>query len=146
MAGSWSRAYQHLPLFLEALLTAAVVTVEITIGGFILAVIFGLIFALFRTSTVRLLRGIAIAYVQVFRSVPVLTQLFIIYFGLGEFGIRLNPLTAAILGELDRAGLLNKDVHSVHSPTLAGWLSDWDVRSGAATAEAIEVSFSKPIT
>ena len=42
----------------------------------------------------------------------------------------------ALLGELDRAGLLNRDVHSVHSDNLADWLGAWDVRSGSATDEA----------
>jgi dihydroxy-acid dehydratase len=34
----------------------------------------------------------------------------------------------AILGELDRAGLLHKNVHSVHSPSLTEALERWDVR------------------
>ena len=42
----------------------------------------------------------------------------------------------ALLGELDRAGLLNRDVHSVHSDNLENWLGEWDVRSGSATDEA----------
>ena len=42
----------------------------------------------------------------------------------------------ALLGELDRAGLLHRDVHSVHSSSLADWLGAWDVRSGRATDEA----------
>ena len=42
----------------------------------------------------------------------------------------------ALLGELDRAGLLNRDVHSVHSDNLENWLGAWDVRSGRATDEA----------
>ena len=42
----------------------------------------------------------------------------------------------ALLGELDRAGLLHRDVHSVHSSSLADWLGAWDVRSGSATDEA----------
>ncbi|WP_461173406.1 dihydroxy-acid dehydratase [Arthrobacter sp. Z1-9] len=42
----------------------------------------------------------------------------------------------ALLGELNRGGLLHKDVHSVHSPDLDGWLDDWDVRGGKATEEA----------
>ena len=32
-----------------------------------------------------------------------------------------------ILGELDRAGLLNRDVHSVHSPSLEAALAQWDI-------------------
>ena len=42
----------------------------------------------------------------------------------------------ALLGELDRAGLLHRDVHSVHSDNLENWLGAWDVRSGSATDEA----------
>jgi dihydroxy-acid dehydratase len=50
----------------------------------------------------------------------------------------------AILGELDRAGLLRQDVHAVHSPDLAGWLADWDVRGGSAHPEAIELFHAAP--
>jgi dihydroxy-acid dehydratase len=50
----------------------------------------------------------------------------------------------AILGELNRAGLLHKDVRSVHADSLDSWLSDWDVRSGAATPEAIELFHAAP--
>lgn len=42
----------------------------------------------------------------------------------------------ALLGELNRGGLLHKNVHSVHSNDLDGWLDDWDVRGGKATEEA----------
>jgi dihydroxy-acid dehydratase len=42
----------------------------------------------------------------------------------------------ALLGELNRGGLLHKDVHSVHSTDLDGWLDDWDIRGGKATGEA----------
>ncbi|UUL77155.1 dihydroxy-acid dehydratase [Pseudarthrobacter sp. Fe7] len=42
----------------------------------------------------------------------------------------------ALLGELNRGGLLHKDVHSVHSEDLDGWLDDWDIRGGKATEEA----------
>ena len=39
----------------------------------------------------------------------------------------------AILGELDRAGLLNRGVHTVHSPSLTEFLGSWDLRSPAVT-------------
>ncbi|NWL10171.1 dihydroxy-acid dehydratase [Paenarthrobacter nitroguajacolicus] len=42
----------------------------------------------------------------------------------------------ALLGELNRGGLLHKNVHSVHSNDLDGWLDDWDIRGGKATEEA----------
>ncbi|PWR10269.1 dihydroxy-acid dehydratase [Micromonospora acroterricola] len=50
----------------------------------------------------------------------------------------------AILGELDRAGQLNRDVHAVHSPSLAQWLTDWDVRGGSPTATAVELFHAAP--
>lgn len=42
----------------------------------------------------------------------------------------------ALLGELNRGGLLHKNVHSVHSSDLDSWLDDWDIRGGKATEEA----------
>jgi dihydroxy-acid dehydratase len=50
----------------------------------------------------------------------------------------------AILGELWRAGRLNEDVHTVHSPTLAQWLSEWDIRGGSASEKAIELFHAAP--
>ncbi|URN18813.1 MULTISPECIES: dihydroxy-acid dehydratase [Streptomyces] len=50
----------------------------------------------------------------------------------------------ALLGELHRAGLLNEDVHAVHSPSLADWLKTWDVRGGSPSAEAVEMWHAAP--
>ncbi|MGO1384195.1 MAG: dihydroxy-acid dehydratase, partial [Arachnia sp.] len=50
----------------------------------------------------------------------------------------------AILGELHRGGLLDDTVHSVHSPTLRGWLDDWDIRSGHTTEVARELFHAGP--
>ncbi|ARQ69388.1 dihydroxy-acid dehydratase [Streptomyces marincola] len=50
----------------------------------------------------------------------------------------------AILGELQRAGLLNEDVHSVHSDSLAEWLKKWDIRGGSPAPEAVEMFHAAP--
>ncbi|MEU9397238.1 dihydroxy-acid dehydratase [Streptomyces sp. NPDC048324] len=50
----------------------------------------------------------------------------------------------ALLGELHRAGLLNEDVHSVHSPSLADWLKTWDVRGGSPSPDAVELWHAAP--
>src|SRR5699024_11547698 len=50
----------------------------------------------------------------------------------------------ALLGELDRAGKLQTNVSSVHTPTLREWLDDWDIRGGKATGEAIELFHAAP--
>ncbi|NEB75409.1 dihydroxy-acid dehydratase [Streptomyces sp. SID14478] len=50
----------------------------------------------------------------------------------------------AILGELYRGGLLNEDVHTVHSPSIKEWLDAWDSRSGATSEEAVELWHAAP--
>ncbi|MGC0330378.1 dihydroxy-acid dehydratase [Streptomyces sp. SAI-170] len=50
----------------------------------------------------------------------------------------------ALLGELHRGGLLNEDVHSVHSTSLADWLKTWDVRGGSPSPEAVELWHAAP--
>jgi dihydroxy-acid dehydratase len=50
----------------------------------------------------------------------------------------------AILGELDRAGLLHRGVHAVHSPSLTQWLAEWDIRGGSPSDEALELFHAAP--
>lgn len=73
-------------------------TVIVTIGGLMVSIVLGIVFANCRTGRSQILRSIAYVYVEIFRAVPVLTQLFAIYFGLGVVGIRLDPIPAAIVG------------------------------------------------
>ncbi len=91
---AWVSVFDMLP----TLLLAAVTTVEVTAGGFVLAAAIGVVFSILLRLPVPPLRIAIKIYVDVFRAVPVLTQLFIIYFGLTEIGIRLDPLPAAIIG------------------------------------------------
>jgi dihydroxy-acid dehydratase len=50
----------------------------------------------------------------------------------------------AILGELDRAGLLNQNVHTVHSGSLREFLGTWDIRSQDASDEVREFFHAAP--
>ncbi len=50
----------------------------------------------------------------------------------------------ALLGELDRGGLLHRDVHSVHSPSLERWLGEWDVRGAGPSERAVELFHAAP--
>ena len=45
----------------------------------------------------------------------------------------------AILGELDRGGLLERDVHAIHADSLETWLGEWDVRGGKASETAYDL-------
>jgi dihydroxy-acid dehydratase len=49
-----------------------------------------------------------------------------------------------VLGELDRAGLMNRDVHAVHATSLWEWLERWDVRGTAPSAEAVDLFHAAP--
>lgn len=91
---AWLTVWGLLPV----LLIGAITTVQVTAGGFVVAVLIGLACAVMQSFRSRLLRAAIAIYVDVFRAVPVLTQLFIIYFGLTEIGIRLDPIPAAIVG------------------------------------------------
>jgi dihydroxy-acid dehydratase len=50
----------------------------------------------------------------------------------------------ALLGELNRGGLLNPGVSTVHSPTLADFLDTWDIRSPKASGAAVELFHAAP--
>jgi polar amino acid transport system substrate-binding protein len=87
----WSK---YLPL----LLRGAAVTVELSVLGMALAVVAGLVLVLLRLYAIAPVRWLARAYVEVIRGTPLLIQLFLIYYGLPEIGIRLNPFLAGVVG------------------------------------------------
>ena len=86
------------PKYLPLLLRGAVTTVALSVLGMALAVKVGLVLALMRLFGVAPLRWLATAYIEVIRGTPLLIQLFLIYYGLPEVGIRLNAFAAAVLG------------------------------------------------
>jgi polar amino acid transport system substrate-binding protein len=87
----------QLSLFLEG----AAVTMVITACAMVVAILGGLLLAIARLPSPvgwrRVLRGLATAYVELFRGTPVLLQLYVIYYGLAGV-LRLDPYSAAILG------------------------------------------------
>ena len=84
--------------FAGTLLGGAIVSLQIMVGALAIAIVVGFIMALLASTRVAVLRIVVAAYVEVFRNVPALTQLFIIYFGLAQIGMRLQPIPAAIIG------------------------------------------------
>ncbi|HEY3855312.1 MAG TPA: ABC transporter substrate-binding protein/permease [Verrucomicrobiae bacterium] len=86
------------PKYLPLLLRGAVVTVEISVLAMALSVVAGLLIVLARLYGVAPLRWASRAYVEVVRGTPLLIQLFLIYYGLPQIGIKLNAFFAAILG------------------------------------------------
>lgn len=81
------------------LVAGAVMTVEVAAGAFAIAVAGGFLLGVIKTFTRwRAVILMIDAYVELYRNVPALTHLFILYFGLASIGLQLSSLTAAILG------------------------------------------------
>ena len=78
------------------LIPAIPATLAITVVAFILAVVLGLLVSLLRLSRRRILNRGAKAYVDVLRGVPLLVQIFFIYFGLGRV-LNLDRFSAGVL-------------------------------------------------
>ncbi len=116
MSFDFSLIWNSLPL----LLAGAGVTIEITAIAVGLGFILGLITSVCRLSSVKILRGIAICYVNIIRGTPMLVQIFLIYFALPMvIGERINPFVAAVaacsinsgayVSEIFRAGIQSVD-------------------------------------
>lgn len=84
-------------LYLPFLLEAAGLTLGISAVSMVLAVIFGFIGAMGRLSRFAPFRAIAVTYVEVVRGTPILVQLLLWYFGIGQLLSRLgfDPYTVA---------------------------------------------------
>src|ERR1700758_4468818 len=84
--------------FLPILLQGLWLTILVTAGSLALSTLLGLIWALMRVSGVRTLQWLAKSIVHVLRGIPIIVQLFYIYFVMPELGVTLTALQAAIIG------------------------------------------------
>jgi polar amino acid transport system permease protein len=84
--------------FLPILLQGLWLTLLVTAGSLALSTLLGLIWALMRVSGARALRWLAKSIVNVIRGIPIIVQLFYIYFVMPELGVTLTALQAAIIG------------------------------------------------
>lgn len=84
-------------LLLQALAAGAAATIVITAVAFCSGALLAVPIAMLRISSSRVLRGVAITYIEVFRGVPTLVWLLIIYYGLAPL-VQLEPLAAACVG------------------------------------------------
>jgi His/Glu/Gln/Arg/opine family amino acid ABC transporter permease subunit len=83
---------------LPFLLKGAVFTLQLSIGGMFFGLVLGFILALMRMSPILPVRWLARFYISIFRGTPLIAQLFMIYYGLPQFGIELDPIPAAMIG------------------------------------------------
>ena len=87
-----------MPEYFTYLLEGAVITIEVTLGGALVALICAFPAALGRMAKFWSIRWLATIYIEFFRGTSLLVQLFWLYFVLPQFGIVLSTMTVAILG------------------------------------------------
>nr|WP_198981922.1 amino acid ABC transporter permease [Herbaspirillum sp. ASV7] len=124
-----------LDLFLRALPLlekAALVTVGLGLGSFVLGSTLGMLIALARISELRPLRWLAFAYVSIFRGTPLLIQILLIYFGLPNYGITIDPIPAALLAlTLFSAAYLSENFRSgINAVDRGQWEAAWSMGMG----------------
>src|SRR3990172_4424568 len=99
---------------LRFLAPALPMTVKVTLLAFFLALVLGILVSLIRISRFSPLRSLSKIYVDVIRGVPLLVQIFFIYFGLGRVlnldrflagVIAIGVCYSAYLAEIIRAGI-----------------------------------------
>ncbi|ABI91123.1 amino ABC transporter, permease, 3-TM region, His/Glu/Gln/Arg/opine family domain protein [Burkholderia ambifaria AMMD] len=90
--------FQNAVEFLPILLKGAVVTIEITFCSFVLSTVLGLLLALMRVSDNRVLSNTAATFINVIRGLPIIVQLFYIYFVLPDLGVQLSAFQAGFIG------------------------------------------------
>ncbi len=93
--------------YLGELQQAAWVTLSLSVLAIVISIVIGSGVAVMRRSTRRVLRFLGAAYVEVMRNTPLLVILYIVYFGLPAFGLRLSSFNAALIGlSLNAAGYM----------------------------------------
>lgn len=90
----FSRAGGYLPILIDGVWLTLVVTVL----SLVLSTVLGLFWALLGSSKVRLLRQISRTFITVIRGIPIIVQLFYIYFVFPEIGVNLTAMQAGIIG------------------------------------------------
>lgn len=92
------RLRQYLSYIPILVFQGAPMTLLISLLGMSLAIALGLVLALLNLYGTRPLAWASRAWIEIFRGTPLLIQLYLIYYGLPNIGIRLSPLLAAVIG------------------------------------------------
>lgn len=108
---NWGVFVSSLPLLLSGLK----VTLQLGLISIVFGLVFGLVIALVRIYAVRPLSLVAKVYTDVFRSIPLLVLLIVVYYALPFVGVRLSPfmssavalvfVSGAYAAEIFRAGI-----------------------------------------
>jgi polar amino acid transport system permease protein len=147
---NWSVFVQTLPLLLSGLTT----TLTLGVTAIILGFVSGLALALVRLYAPSPFRQVAVAYIDVLRSIPILVLLVVIYYALPFVGLRLSPfsaaasalslVSAAYSAEIIRAGIEAVPKGQFEAAHAIG-LSPWRLMGDVVLPQALKIVIP-PIT
>ncbi|MDP3231996.1 MAG: ABC transporter substrate-binding protein/permease [Myxococcales bacterium] len=93
----WERVRTRYPAYLPLFAKGAGLTLLTSLAAMLLAIGLGVLLAVGRRFGPRVIRVVCVAYIEFFRGTPLLVQLTMIYFGLPELGLKLDPFFAGVL-------------------------------------------------
>ena len=93
----WQRLTERYPRTLPIFARGALLTLVLSLSSMALAMAVGAVLATARRYGARPVRWMAVSYIEFVRGTPLLVQLIMIYFGLPELGVKLDPFVAGWL-------------------------------------------------
>ena len=111
--------YSQITPYLPYFLAGALVSLELSVLAFAGGMVIGLVLAIARDNGGPVLSRLVRAYVAFFTNTPQLVQIYVIFFGLPDFGVLFSPFAAVLLGMTLNAGgylteILRAGLASVH--------------------------------
>lgn len=143
---SWAAVWQGLPYLLQG----AALTVVISVVAMFLALVVGLVLAALSQVPGRVLPALVGAYVEVFRNTPLLIQLFLVYFGLPQLGLRFSPFLSGLSALVLYAAAYNAEVFRAgleavpwgqHEAALSTGLTRLQALRHVIVPQALRISF-----
>lgn len=83
--------------FWKILLPGLTMTIPLTAISFVLAMVIAVAAAMVQFANVQGAKHLARLYIWIFRGTPLLVQLFVVFYGLPNIGILIEPFPAAVL-------------------------------------------------
>ncbi|CAN0654994.1 amino acid ABC transporter permease [Nitratireductor sp. OM-1] len=94
MSEALSRAADYLPVLMEGVW----VTIAVTVLSLLVSTVLGLFWAILGWTRVRAFQMISRTFITVIRGIPIIVQLFYIYFVMPDIGINLTAFQAGVIG------------------------------------------------
>jgi His/Glu/Gln/Arg/opine family amino acid ABC transporter permease subunit len=101
----WSFIWHHRQEFQDGLQQTLEVSAIANLGAFLIGMVLGAA----RAHRIPVVSQLSAVYVEIIRNTPLLVQVFFIFYGLPQFGIRLDPFSAAWLSVMIWGGAFNTE-------------------------------------